>query len=303
MKEIIVLKKLYAEIRRWENNPALRCYTVMRLLKLYIGMGINQFMDKDGRIQCKDFNKVAHAMHSRNPREMIETVVRSESFVCEKCDSANMNIYGIMWFASPLFAPSSHAKEPSSQAKGQTSPISDLNSPISDSVSGEFHLFNKDIKDFSNIPSGGIACTHASDSSGVAPAVRKLLNNPDIRKKMLTAVMQAVEKCVERHGDKFLSTSEEGQEAWAANIIASKHCANALAKKANEAIKSLESESFAPAKLEHPHGEHEYCYPGHPQRYFDYKGYANPIPADAPDRPSPTATWNKFMRQWRELGN
>ena len=29
MKEIIVLKKMYAEIRKWENNPTIRCNNVM----------------------------------------------------------------------------------------------------------------------------------------------------------------------------------------------------------------------------------------------------------------------------------
>ena len=300
---------MYAEIRKWENNPTIRCNNVMRLLKLYIGMGIDHLMDKDGRIHCKDFNKVANILHSRNPRTMIDTVVNSESFVCEKCNSANTNIYGIMWFASPLFATgsasvqSSPTSDKSSPTSDLNSPTSDLNSPTRDSVVGEFHLLNKYIKDFSNIPSGGIACAHASDSSGVAPTVRKLMDNPDIMRKMFNAVIQVVEKCVERHGEKFLSTSEEGQEAWASNIIGSKHCANVIAKKTGEAIKSLEAESFAPAKLEHPHGEHEFSYPGYPQRYYDYEGYAMPIPAEAPDRPSPTATWNKFMRQWREVEN
>ena len=168
MKEIIVLKKMYAEIRKWENNPTIRCNNVMRLLKLYIGMGIDHLMDKDGRIHCKDFNKVANILHSRNPRTMIDTVVNSESFVCEKCNSANTNIYGIMWFASPLFATGS-ASVQSSPTSDLNSPTSDLNSPTRDSVVGEFHLLNKYIKDLSNIPSGGIACAHASDSLGVAP--------------------------------------------------------------------------------------------------------------------------------------
>ena len=175
MKEIIVLKKMYAEIRKWENNPTIRCNNVMRLLKLYIGMGIDHLMDKDGRIHCKDFNKVANILHSRNPRTMIDTVVNSESFVCEKCNSANTNIYGIMWFASPLFATgsasvqSSPTSDKSSPTSDLNSPTSDLNSPTRDSVVGEFHLLNKYIKDLSNIPSGGIACAHASDSWGVAP--------------------------------------------------------------------------------------------------------------------------------------
>ena len=168
MKEIIVLKKMYAEIRKWENKATIRCNNVMRLLKLYIGMGIDHLMDKDGRIHCKDFNKVANILHSRNPRTMINTVVNSESFICEKCNSTNTKIYGIMWFASPLFATGS-ASVQSSPTSDLNSPTSDLNSPTRDSVVGEFHLLNKYIKDLSNIPSGGIACAHASDSWGVAP--------------------------------------------------------------------------------------------------------------------------------------
>ena len=46
--------------------------------------------------------------------------------------------------------------------------LSETGQPVS-SKDGRFHLLNKYIKDFSNIPSGGIACAHASDSLGVAP--------------------------------------------------------------------------------------------------------------------------------------
>ena len=62
------------------------------------------------------------------------------------------------------------------------------------------------------------------------------MDNPDIRRKMFNAVIQVVEKCVERHGEKYRSTIEEGQEAWASNIIGSKQCANVIAKKTSEAI-------------------------------------------------------------------
>ena len=84
-------------------------------------------------------------------------------------------IYGIMWFSSPLFATNS-ASVQSSPTSVQSSPTRDLNSPTRDSVVGEFHLLNKYIKDLYNIPSGGIACAHASDSWGVAPSVRKLIS-------------------------------------------------------------------------------------------------------------------------------
>ena len=62
------------------------------------------------------------------------------------------------------------------------------------------------------------------------------MDNPDIRRQMFNAVIQVVEKCVERHGEKFLSTSAAGQEAWSSNIIGLKQCANVIAKKTSEAI-------------------------------------------------------------------
>ena len=65
---------------------------------------------------------------------------------------------------------------------------------------------------------------------------QKTYGQPGHKEKMFNAVIQVVEKCVERHGEKFLSTSEEGQEAWASNIIGSKQCANVIAKKTSEAI-------------------------------------------------------------------
>ena len=36
------------------------------------------------------------------------------------------------------------------------------------------------------------------------------------------------------------------------------------------------------------------------QRLYDSGGNVFPIPDDAPDRPSPTATWSKFLKQWKD---
>ena len=164
MKEIIVLKKLYAEIRKWEKMPGTTLYKSMRLLKLYIGMGIDGFMTRDGKILCQDFNRLAKFLGTHNPKKMIDMVVESDSFVYEKCDKANMNYYGIMWFASPFFYKSDKARQ-----KEDTAQLLSETGQTVNSKDGRFHLLNKYIKDFSNIPSGGIACAHASDSWGVAP--------------------------------------------------------------------------------------------------------------------------------------
>ena len=82
----------------------------------------------------------------------------------------NMNYYGIMWFASPFFYKSDNAQpeDDTAQLLSETAQLlSETGQPVN-SKDGLFHLFNKYIKDFSNIPSGGIACAHASDSWGVA---------------------------------------------------------------------------------------------------------------------------------------
>ena len=182
MKEIIVLKKLYAEIRKWEKMPGTSLYKSMRLLKLYIGMGIDGFMTRDGKILCQDFNRLAKFLGTHNPKKMIDMVVESDSFVYEKCDKANMNYYGIMWFASPFFYKSDKA-----QQEDDTAQLLSETGQTVNSKDGRFHLLNKYIKDFSNIPSGGIACAHASDSLGVAPTATW---NFRTRKKLSVSVFK-----------------------------------------------------------------------------------------------------------------
>ena len=100
MQKVICTKKLYAEIHKWESLAGISRANQMVLLKLYIGMGIDFLIDnKRGRIHCRDFNKVANLLHYHYPRKIVELIVKSGSFTYQKCDSYNMNIYGIMWFS------------------------------------------------------------------------------------------------------------------------------------------------------------------------------------------------------------
>lgn len=50
----------------------------------------------------------------------------------------------------------------------------------------------------------------------------------------------------------------------------------------------------------HPHGPYEYMFPGCAQRFFDIDNMGQPIPDEAPDRPSATAVWNIFTKRWKE---
>lgn len=256
MKEIIILRKLYAEIRKWENQRGMTSSTIMKLLKLYIGMGVDKLMDKEGKIHCQYFNKMATVLHCRNPRELIDKIVNSGSFKYERCNNSNMNIYGVMWIAPSLFYNSEAASKPTSETASKptseaalktasetpqkltsetpqkltsNSPKTDQFSPKPESNSGEFHLINKYIKDLSNIPSGGIACTHASDSSGVAqsvpqkvsPMVNNLLRNPEVMKKMYHSIIEVLDKCINRHSD--LAARRHGASTRLTRVLLPRH--------------------------------------------------------------------------------
>ena len=206
MQKVIYIKKLYAEIHKWEHQFGISGAHNMRLLKLYIGMGIDFLINEEGKIMCQDFNKLGKIFHYHNPKRIIELVVKSGSFTFQKCDSGNMNIYGIMWFSSPVYTNSG------------TSKILREDSPGNSLIPGLYlDIYNNNI--------------YGAHSG--AP----------------------------RNGEK--------------------------------------EEAAAPA-LDHPHGPHEFCYPGFTQRLYDSGCNVFPIPDDAPDRPSPTATWSKFLKQWRD---
>lgn len=103
MKKIVVTKKLYAEIHKWEGIDGMSCSYIVRLLKLYIGMNIDCLINKDGKILCQNFNRMAEILHSHRPKKLIEMAVKTGSFIYERCNSTNMNSYGIRWIASPIF--------------------------------------------------------------------------------------------------------------------------------------------------------------------------------------------------------
>ena len=104
-------------------------------------------------------------------RKTIEITKFLKGYFYPELGYTNMNYYGIMWFASPFFYKSDKAQQEDDTAQllsDTAQLLSETGQPVS-SKDGRFHLLNKYIKDFSNIPSGGIACAHASDSLGVAP--------------------------------------------------------------------------------------------------------------------------------------
>lgn len=206
MQKIICTRKLYAEIHKWENLFGISGSNNMRLLKLYIGMGVDFLIDNEGKIQCRDFNKLGKIFHYHNPKKIIDLIVRCGSFSYEACDSGNMNIYGILWFSSPVYSNSNTKKIPH-----EDSPTNTLSPGL------YLDIYNNIYGD------------HSGES---------------------------------RNGGK--------------------------------------KEAAAPS-LDHPHGPHEFCYPGCRQRLYEIDGGIRTIPDDAPDRPTENASWSKFLKRWEGI--
>ncbi len=217
MKKIFLTKNLYSEIRKWEEMLGVSSTNNMRLLKLYIGMGVNYLFTREGKIMARDFNKLAKITHYRNPGKLIKEAVDSGSFLYEKCDKANMNNYGILWIASPLFASENLLKNVS-------------------------------------------AVTHESDSK----------NNSESGHNISVIYNNTTNSHSPARGNGFA----EGKEGTAAPATES--------------------------AVSHPHGMHEYCITGSPQRLYDIDNMSTPIPDDAPDRPTATAVWSRMARTWNE---
>ena len=84
-------------------------------MKLLLGTGTTYFMDEQGRYPASNFNAISEAMGCHLPKKLVATVVESGAFAVERCEEADMNVYGIRYFASPLYYDKAEVK-----SKGET---------------------------------------------------------------------------------------------------------------------------------------------------------------------------------------
>ena len=114
-KQTVNIAYLGSLIRQWDNNRDITHTMQIRLMKLLLGTGTTYFMDEQGRYPASNFNAISEAMGCHLPKKLVATVVESGAFAVERCEEADMNVYGIRYFASPLYYDKAEVK-----SKGET---------------------------------------------------------------------------------------------------------------------------------------------------------------------------------------
>ena len=104
----------------------------IRLIKLLLGTDVNLLMDAHGKYPASNFNMIALALRCHSPKQLVNAVIESGVFVVERCNEADLNCYGIRFFASPLFYVDTtvEAKEETPKPSPKPSPKSGRNISI-----------------------------------------------------------------------------------------------------------------------------------------------------------------------------
>ena len=143
-KQTVNIAFLGSLIRQWDNNRDITHAMQIRLIKLLLGTDVNLLMDAHGKYPASNFNMIALALRCHSPKQLVNAVIESGVFVVERCNEADLNCYGIRFFASPLFYVDTavEAKEETPKPSPKTSPksgrnISIINNTDSNSVLSE----------------------------------------------------------------------------------------------------------------------------------------------------------------------
>lgn len=102
-KQTVNIAFLGSLIRQWDNNRDITHAMQIRLIKLLLGTDVNLLMDAHGKYPASNFNMIALALRCHSPKQLVNAVIESGVFVVERCNEADLNCYGIRFFASPLF--------------------------------------------------------------------------------------------------------------------------------------------------------------------------------------------------------
>ena len=98
-KQTVNIAYLGSLIRQWDNNRDITHAMQIRLIKLLLGTDVNLLMDAQGKYPASNFNMIALALRCHSPKQLVNAVVESGVFVVERCNEADLNCYGIRFFA------------------------------------------------------------------------------------------------------------------------------------------------------------------------------------------------------------
>lgn len=313
-KQTVNIAFLGSLMRQWENNRSITHAMQIRLIKLLLGTDVNLLMDAQGRYPASHFNAISEVLRCHLPKKLLAIVVESGAFVVERCDNTDMNVYGIRYFASPLYYDGAEVK-----SKGET-----LKSPLKSRVN---------ISIINNTDNNSVLSERINEQI-VDEFVEDTLTNrrymfDDIMKRLMAPSNDFSQQFDQKQAEdvvnvlmrhtitKYFKTNYErlakmdltARTAWLTNLLHSKYIKAMLGQTITICRASWRKVERTRAKKQReqeranrPLSAYEWMTEDG-QRLYDntIDRQVELIPDDAPPRPGDNWRWSRMKHEWIEM--
>ena len=309
-KQTVNIAFLGSLIRQWDNNRDITHAMQIRLIKLLLGTDVNLLMDAHGKYPASNFNMIALALRCHSPKQLVNAVIESGVFVVERCNEADLNCYGIRFFASPLFYVDTTVESPKTSPKSgrnisiinNTDSNSVLSERINEEVVDEFvedtltnkrYLFN-DIMKRLQAPSNDFS--QQFDQKHAEDVVNVLMRH-------------TITKYFKSNYQRLSRMDDNSRTAWLTNLLRSKYikamlhqtitiCRASWRKAERMAMKRQQKQE----RSNNPLSQYEWMTEDGRRLYDNTRDrQVEVIPPEAPPRPGNNWRWSRLKHEWIEM--
>lgn len=169
----VYVDKLGQQLRVWERYGITDSHA-MKLLRLWLGFGLTQYMDIEGRYTFHSFNQLRQLLGYPGIVQMLEDIRRSRSFVLLACDIEPSKLRD-----GKFFAPSRPNREFPDRLTAFYSPLwKERNESDGEALEGSIPESQKNCQTFDGLNSNTLYSNTLSGGTATAAAASEAASNP-----------------------------------------------------------------------------------------------------------------------------
>lgn len=309
----------------------------LKMLKLYFGMP--EWMDLNKIYPCHRYYEIAQGLKMRNISAFLNTLLRCKGFgLIWKDPEKGRDPQNLFGFYSPLWHIAKETEINGNEEEEQT-PQDGTCNPDCRSLDNNNYIkknYNKKKNYNQYVMTCNPDCSQAEVDKIVAAEATRLFQffatDDDAYTRIVKPVNEQTERIlpnlftdsslphpmniastqffnaylwpyVLRHsGQLFNSKTLEGRSYWIERLIKLEFMQQNIYRACTDVEQQLARDHLLRIRQNRPLSPHEYQDPDSAQRFYDgsHGAQQKRIPAEAPPRPSATAEWNKFAKEWEE---
>lgn len=298
----------------------------IKLLTLYCGM--IKWMTAEGFYPMAFFYEISKYFHASSTSDFVNRIMKAEGFGYI-WDAEEHTARHLMAFFSPLrYQP--HSK--SESGMGNIYHINNMNRENNNITKNDIIYHHIDSKSESGMSEKNETdydvkaavegfihkiCTEEADYKIFVEPLNKRteLMMPELH--MVTTEKLPVNMATKRYlghyladyfmaqGKNFMNHTYEGQKIWLSRVLDKMPAQRNIARAVNDVRMELNKNRSELRRQHRPLSPYEYQDQASGQRFYDFidpkdgSQKTEPIPRDAEKRPSATARWNKFTKEWK----